>query len=149
MGGSTKIFLCTHVRLAMLLPMKRISSSRSYTSPSFSHIDFFSDCLHFCHSPNSSKLPFVNAPSIGQHGLTFGTAMPLFTPMDFMQLWYIWCFIALYFWMPRHITFSICFSLLWSYVFHPLSSSAYFHIFFLLSFTDGLHIYLIYPQTHM
>jgi hypothetical protein len=66
-----------------------------------------------------------------------------------VQLQYIWRFIVLYFWILRHITFSICFSLLWSHIFHPLSFSTRLRGSFLLSFTDGLHICLIYPQTHM
>jgi hypothetical protein len=62
-----------------------------------SHADFFSDRLHFCHSPDSGASPFVNAPNVGRHGLTFGTTASPFTPIDFVQLRYIRRFIVLYF----------------------------------------------------
>ena len=149
MGGSTKIFL----RWLHHCPWKGslLPSQAPFVPTRHLHLT----CRLFLWL--SSLLPFfllwyiafVNAPNVGRHGLTFGTTVSPFTPIDFVQLQYIWCFIALYFWMPWHITFSICFSLLWSYVFHPLSSSACFCISFLLSFIDGLYMYLIYPRTHM
>jgi hypothetical protein len=48
MGGSTEIFLHTHARLAMPLPMERISSSHSHMSPSF-------------HMQTSSLIAFTSA----------------------------------------------------------------------------------------
>ena len=62
----------------------------SYPHVTFtSHADFFSDYLHSCHSPHSGASPFVNAPNVGRHGLTFGTAASPFKPTDFVQLRYI------------------------------------------------------------
>jgi len=116
MGGSAKIFLHVLARWAAPLAMERVPSPTllplSYSHPTFtSHMDFFSDCPRSYHSPGSGVSPFVNSHSVGRHGLTFGTTASPFPPIDFAQLRYIRRFIALYFLILPHNTFSCCFQL--------------------------------------
>ena len=148
MGGSTKIFLrwlCRCPWKGSLLPSQAPFIPTRHLHLTCRLFLWLSSLLPFS---LLQYITFVNAPNIGWHGLTFSTTMSPFTPIDFVQLWYIWCFIVLYFWILCHITFSIHFSLLWSHIFHPLLFSTHLCGSFLLSFIDGLHIYLIYPQTH-